>query len=144
MKDPLLLLSRVVASSDGRLSDVLRGRILATLRRSAGAELDVIIREHEEPRSLDQNAYLHAEPFPKIADYMGEDIEGAKLILMGECWGWKYSAKFGRQIPVKPRTSSMTKAECTYFIEWLLPWAVEHCDGLQVMLPDEWQRSTAA
>lgn len=138
MKGPLLLLSNVVASPEGRLDDVLRGRILATLRKHAGAGLDIIIREHVRQRSLDQNAYLHAEPFPKLARVWFESVERAKLICMGEFWGWEPCKVTGQVLPVKAHTSSMTVEECTAFIEWLIPWAnTEH--HADVMLPNEWE-----
>lgn len=56
MKPPLLLLSSVVAGSEGHISDEQRGRILATLRMYAGAELDIEIREHRRKRTNPQNA----------------------------------------------------------------------------------------
>lgn len=126
------------------MGDGIRGRLLAHLRKHAGVELDIIIRPHDAQRSLDQNAYLHAEPFPKVAEYMGATIEEAKYALMGECWGWTRCKLTGREVPVKPSTSSMTVKECTYFIDWLIPWAVEHCNGLIIRFPDEWQRTAAA
>ena len=144
MKIPDFSLSRVQASAEGRLSDQARGSILAYLRRYPDVDLDVIIRQHREQRSLDQNSYMHAEPFPKVAEFMGGTIEEAKLALMGECWGWKFCALSGREMPVKPSTSSMTVEECSYFIDWLIPWVAEHCGGLQIMLPDEWARTSAA
>lgn len=139
VKGPLLLLSAVQANPEGHLDDVQLGRILATLRRYPNVPLDVLIREHQEQRSLDQNSYMHAEPFPKVAGFMGGTIEEAKYTLMGECWGWKFSPLAGREVPVKPSTSSMTVKECTYFIEWMPPWAFEHCNGLTILLPNEWE-----
>jgi hypothetical protein len=88
-------------------------------------------------RSLDQNAYLHAVPFPIIAEYVGCSVEDIKYDLMGEKWGWKESAiNSNRMVPVKPSTSSMTTAECSEFIEWLIPFANEKF-GLSIPYPDE-------
>jgi hypothetical protein len=87
-----------------------------------------------DQRSLDQNAYLHAWPLPIFADYMGCTIPEAKYYLMGECWGWHIVG--GREIPIKPSTSEMTVAEFSYFIDWLLPWALEH-HKVELPLPDE-------
>lgn len=133
MTDPILAEVNAAGTGLCRLTAADRKR----LRELAGKP--IVITERERIRSLDQNAYLHAEPFPKLAEYMGEDIEGAKLVLMGECWGWKRDGFSGKEIPVKPRTSSMTVEECSYFIEWIGPWAFQHCDGLRIFLPDEWE-----
>jgi hypothetical protein len=130
------LVVRVTPGGEGFHFDAQQKRILKTW-----ANQWVLIRRPRRTRTLDQNSYLHAEVFPKIAAYMGDDIEGAKLVLMGECFGWKQDARFGREIPVKPHTSSMTVEECTYFIEWVIPWAVERCEGLQILLPGEWART---
>lgn len=89
-------------------------------------------------RTVDQNAYLHAVPFPILAEHFGDSVEGVKLDLMGEKWGWKPSAVDpSRMVPVRPSTSSMTVEECTEFIEWLIPWAAtEH--GVLIPLPNEY------
>lgn len=145
MKIPDFVLSRVQFDEEGRLTDDRqRGSILAHGRKYPRVDLDIIIRQHREQRSLDQNSYLHAEPFPKVAEFMGGTIEEAKYTLMGHCWGWKFDKLAGREVPVKPSTSSMTVDEASYFIEWLPPWCFEHCDGLQILLPDEWERRHVA
>jgi len=89
-------------------------------------------------RTLDQNAYLHAVPFPILAEHFGDSVEGVKLDLMGEKWGWKPSPLDPhRMVPVKPSTASMTIEECTEFIDWLIPWAAtEH--GVLIPLPSEY------
>lgn len=104
------------------------------LRTLSGCHVDVIVRKKREQRSLDQNAYLHAVPFPLIAAHTGYSIEEVKLVLMGECWGWH--ELHGHSVPIKPHTSDMTTEECSLFIEWLPPWALEHL-GVQIPLPGE-------
>lgn len=106
------------------------------LKALVGRRVDVIVRKERVKRSLDQNAYLHTHPFPLLAEHFGDSIEGVKLDLMGQCWGWKTSPVTGREMPVKPRTSEMTVDECTFFIDWLIPWAAtEH--GVLIPLPSE-------
>lgn len=106
------------------------------LRQLAGRRVDVVVRPERVQRSLDQNGYLHAHPFPLLAEHLGDSIEGTKLALMGECWGWKTSPVTGAQVPVKPRTSEMTVDECTFFIDWLIPWAaMKH--GVDIPYPNE-------
>ena len=98
----------------------------------------VKIEQPATKRTLDQNAYLHAVPFPILAEHFGDSVEGVKLDLMGEKWGWKPSPLDpNRMVPVKPSTASMTIAECTEFIDWLIPWAAtEH--GVLIPLPSEY------
>lgn len=105
------------------------------LRGLAGKTVEVIVRKVRTKRSLDMNAYLHAVPFPILAEHFGDDIEGVKFDVMGECWGWR-STKGGQRIPVKGHTSDMTVEESTYFVDWLIPWAlVNH--GVVIPLPNE-------
>src|SRR5262245_38812369 len=100
-----------------------------------------VVVKIEQPmvkRTLEQNAYLHAVPFPILAEHFGCSVEDVKYDLMGERWGWKPSPlNPHRMIPVKPHTSDMTVEECTQFIDWLLPWAAtEH--GVLIPLPKEY------
>jgi hypothetical protein len=128
-------------SADGRLEllEAERDRRRAWLQTLAGKDVDVIVRKHREQRTLDQNAYLHAVPVPMIAEEWGEDIEATKLLLLGECFGWRETAH-GR-IPVKPSTSRLSTEEFSHFIEWIVRWAAmprnvcEH--GFRIPLPNE-------
>ena len=70
-----------------------------------GKRVEVIIREKQSKRSLDQNAYLHAIPLPMLAAEWGEDIETTKLLVLGECFGW-HETKYGR-VPMKPHTAAL-------------------------------------
>lgn len=91
-------------------------------------------------RTPKQNAWLHVEPFPKLAQAWGESIERTKLICMGEFWGYEPTNVKGQRVflPVKVHTSDMTVPETTTFIDWLVPWAMrEH--GVEIFLPDEWK-----
>jgi hypothetical protein len=98
----------------------------------------VKIEQPASKRTVDQNAYLHAVPFPILAEHFGDSVEGVKLDLMGEKWGWKPSPLDpARLVPVKPNTSSMTIEECTQFIDWLIPWAAMN-HGVLIPLPNEY------
>lgn len=102
----------------------------------AGKDVEVIVRKKRTQRSLDQNAYWHAVPFPLLQEALGYDsIEELKFDLMGEKWGWT-TTKHGNHIPVKPHTSEMTVEECTEFIDWLIPWAMTK-HGVTIPLPNE-------
>jgi hypothetical protein len=109
----------------------------------AGESIDIWIGKHRRKRSLDQNAYLHAEPFPKLAAAFGESVSRTKLICMGEFWGWEMSKATRVLLPVKAHTSDMTVEECTTFIDWLIPWALDE-HGVAVELPETWQQREAA
>lgn len=122
----------VTAAGKFQLGD--KAGVSAHLKTLAGEAVEFTIRKRRTQRSVDQNAYLHAEPFPKLADHLGYSMEEVKLVLMGECFGWHDVG--GHTLPVKPSTSSMTVEEAQYFIDWVIPWAMtEH--GVHVRLPGE-------
>jgi hypothetical protein len=112
-------------------------RYLRTLHKLAGKRVEVVIRKPASKRSLDMNAYLHCKngPFRLLADYFGEDMAGVKYALMGECFGWVYSAAAGREVPIKAHTSEMTIEESAYFVDWVIPFGAKH--GVLIPLPDE-------
>lgn len=103
-------------------------------RTLAGQRVEIVVRKQRSQRSLDQNAYIHAVPVAILAEHCGYSVPEMKLVLMGECWGWKTVA--GHEIPVKPHTSDMTVEEARQFIDWVIPWAMEHFD-VAIPLPNE-------
>ena len=105
------------------------------LKRFAGRDVDITIRIHREKRSLDQNAYWHAVPFLLLSEEWGEDIETTKLLVLGECFGWREFAD-GRRIPMKPSTAALTTEEGSYLTEWMPPWAMTNF-GVYIPLPEE-------
>jgi hypothetical protein len=123
--------------ADGRLNLDLPIAFKAAMRRMKAGRVVVKIEQPATKRTLDQNAYLHAVPFPILAEYFGSSVEDIKHDLMGEKWGWKPSPlNPHRMIPVLAETSKMTVEQCTEFIDWLLPWAAtEH--GVLIPLPNE-------
>jgi hypothetical protein len=124
--------SGVIANED------VRADIRDEFRKLKGKHIDITIEVHskQRKRTSEQNAFLHAEPFPKLAAKWGESVARAKLICMGEFWGWEPCAVSGALLPVKAHTSDMTVTECTTFIDWLIPWAaVEH--GVEITSPQE-------
>ena len=123
---------------DGQLLllDTERALRRVALRRLAGHAVEVLIRKERTQRSLDQNAYIHAVPVTILADHFGYTVPEMKLVLMGECFGWHLDPISGREIPIKPATSSMDVEECTRFIEWVIPWAMTN-HGVAIPLPNE-------
>ena len=114
---------RVDKSGRLELLDTERWKRQQHLRSLAGKRVEVIIRKAHTKRSLDMNAYLHKVPFPMLAEHFGDSIEGVKLDLMGECFGWTKTAQ-GHDIPMKSHTSDMTVEESKFFLDWLIPWAM--------------------
>jgi len=105
------------------------------LRFLRGQRVELVIRKARTQRSLDQNAYLHGVPLPLLAAEWGEDIETTKLLVLGECFGWK-DTRDGHRLPIKPHTSQLTVEEFSQLIEWLPPWAMVNF-GVNIPLPNE-------
>jgi hypothetical protein len=126
----------------GRISTEMREHIAGYIATFAGKSIDIVVRQHKAKRSLDQNSYLHAEPFPKLAAKWGESVDRTKLICMAEFWGWEPVTVKGVRafLPVKSHTSDMTVQECTLFINWLIPWAAQE-HSVEIALPDEWREA---
>lgn len=124
----------------GEATPTLARSVMDALRGLKGEQVEVVIQKPTTTRSLRQNAYLHAKPFPLIAEEMGDSVESVKYDLMGERWGWKPSPLDPkRMVPVKPNTSGMTVEECSEFIDWLIPFAAQKL-GVLVPLPNEDER----
>lgn len=125
---------RIDADASVVLAEPERAERRRFLRTLIGENIELVIRKQRTQRSLDQNNYIHAVPILLLAEYFGYTIPEMKLVLMGECWGWKTIA--GHEVPIKPSTSEMSVEECSYFIEWVIPWAmVNH--HVAIPLPNE-------
>ncbi len=104
-------------------------------RTLAGQPIELVLRRKRIKRSLDQSAYAHSVPFALIAEHMGATMADAKLIIMGEKWGW-HTVR-GRELPVKAHTSDLTTAEFSELIDWMPIFAATELDGLFIPLPHE-------
>lgn len=95
------------------------------------------LEEYSPRRSLDQNAFLHAVPLRILCDHTGYSIDDMKDYLLGEAFGWRDSEVFGskRQYPVR-RSSSLTRKEFTWFLEWIESWAAQTV-GVIIPRPNE-------
>lgn len=132
-------MATALASFRGPSTAALARSVTEALRQLKGQPVEVVVRKPTSKRSLDQNAYLHAEPFRMLAEELGDSVEGIKYDLMGEKWGWKPSPLDpSRLVPVQPSTSAMTVEECTAFIEWLIPFAAQKF-GVLIPYPSEWE-----
>ena len=97
----------------------------------------VEICEYRKKRSLDQNSYIHAVPFPIFIDYTGNSLEEIKAILCGLFIGTEKVTILGEEIerPIKT-TSQMNTLEMTKFIEWMQWFGSTH--NLRIPSPNEW------
>lgn len=127
-----------VIGSDGQLclAETERALRRVYLRRLAGKAVDITIRVARSKRSHDQNSYIHGVPVTILADHFGYTIPEMKLVLMGEAFGWRLDPISGKEIPVKPHTSDMSVEDCTYFIDWVVPWSLTN-HGVSIPLPNE-------
>lgn len=138
MRGPLLLLSNVIAGPEGRIDAELRGRIFATLRKHAGAELDIEIRAHRKNRSLAQNAWLWGCAYPLIAEEIGYDRHEHDELhywLVATCFGTHFDERLGADVP-NARSSKLTTKEFGDYMEWLVRFAAQKWNCV-IPLPDE-------
>ena len=106
------------------------------LQRLDGQRVDVVIRRAQSQRSRAQNNYIHAVVAKILSEHFGYTVAEIKLILLGECFGWRLDPLSGHEIPVKLHTADLTVEECTEFIDWVIPWALtEH--GVSIPVPEE-------
>lgn len=124
-------------TDDGRLEllKTERDRRRIWLGTLTGKPVEVIVRKVRTQRSLDLNAYWHAVPFAILSEYWGEDIETTKLLVLGECFGWRELGE-GRRIPMKPSTSALTVEEGSQLTDWMPPWAMTEF-GVDIPLPEK-------
>jgi hypothetical protein len=110
-------------------------RMARARRKLAGKRAEVVFRRPRSKRSLDQNAYAHAWPFRLLAEHFGDSVEGVKLDLLGECFGWTAAPITKRLVPVKPHTSALTVEEFSHFIDWMVIFGASN--GVVIPLPSE-------
>lgn len=119
-------------------NDNIRDNVLATVQSlPLDPPMVVEITEYRSPRSLEQNAYLHAVPLRMICDQTGFDMEEMKQYLLGEAFGWEQTEIFGRTVqrPLR-RSSRLNTKEFTWFLEWIEQWAANTL-GLLIPRPNE-------
>jgi hypothetical protein len=117
------------------LDEQERDRRRQHLGALAGKRIEMVLRRERTQRSRDQNAYWHAVPFALLAEEWGEDIETTKLLVLGECFGWK-ETRDGHRVPIKPSTSALTTEEWSRLTEWIPPWALTNF-GVVIPLPQD-------
>ncbi len=108
------------------------------LRRLAGKDVDVIIRKHQNRRSVNQNAWAWGIAYPIIANALGYDADEIEIMhyaLVDLCFGTTFDARVGREVP-NVRSSLIDTETYSGYMEWLVRWSArEH--GIVVPLPNE-------
>lgn len=97
----------------------------------------VEINEYRSPRSVEQNAYLHAVPLKLIAEHTGYSVDELKDYLLMEAFGTIEKDVMGTRI-VRPakRSSDLNTKEFSWFMEWIASWAMNTL-GLLIPMPNE-------
>ena len=131
---------RGVVDQAGKLRLDDRARFDACLsEKFKGKAVVVTVKAPQSQRSLDQNAWIWAVAYPVIADALGYDkheIDDLHYALMEKCWGTKLDARLRVMVPNK-RSSKLTTAEFSEYMEWLVRFAATERGGIMVPLPGE-------
>lgn len=120
-------------------NEMIRDNAIATIQSLPLEPLQVItIEDWHSPRSLEQNAFLHAVPLKLICEHTGFNMDEMKDYLLGEAFGWEEVELFGRTIqrPLR-RSSKLNVKEFTWFLEWIEQWA-SNTLGLLIPRPNEY------
>lgn len=118
-------------------------RVVATM--ADGEVCNLTISEHEEKRTLAQNRLIWGTVYQQLLDGLAnelgydrhdkcgkEQLHEGLLMLFG---GTVMEKATGREV-AKVRSSKMTKAEFSAYVEWIARWAAtEH--GVVIVLPGE-------
>jgi hypothetical protein len=139
--DPVVTEGQIVEVHGRRVLRFLDGPQCERDLRASGYDVDdkltLTIDAWEAKRSLDQNAYFHAEPLIKWMkgepDFEGLTPAQAKLCLLGLYFSYEQTPS-GVWVPVKASTSELTKAEFAAFIEWLIEEG--NTRGINVLPPE--------
>jgi hypothetical protein len=129
------LVVTVTPDSEGRTPADIRGKLLAHMRKYAGATLDIVIRKHRNQRSADQNAFWWSVPVAILSDHCGYEPEQMHYVLLGE-WRGYMDGPNGKPVPRCASSSKLTTAEFTDLIEWVQRWAAQELN-VQIPAPNE-------
>jgi hypothetical protein len=136
MADPIPVFAARVTG--GRL---VFGQPLAWVRhlaRHEGAFVDVSMHKRTAKMSNQQRRWIRGIAEPMIAEALGYDRHDRDELhywLLMECFGTREFR--GRVIANVPHSSDLPVPIASEFMEWLVRWAPENCNGLVVPLPNE-------
>lgn len=91
----------------------------------AGEELEMTLAPPETSYTLLQLRYIHGEPVKKMCQADGYTPAQAKLIILGEFFGWTRLPN-GHEVPEKASLTELNRAQMTALIDWLPQFGAEH------------------
>lgn len=98
-----------------------------------GQVQEMTLGDPEDSYSYRQLKYIHGEPVKKLCQAQGYTPAQAKVVLLGEHFGWMQLPS-GQHIPIKPSLSDLTKAEMTALIDWCPVFGAEQ--GINILPPE--------
>lgn len=108
------------------------------LKRLAGKPVDVIVRQHRNKRSERQSRWHWGVAIPVIAQELGYDKhehEQLHYALVAKCFGTVFDERLKQEVP-KARSSQLTTAQFSEFMEWVVRYAATEW-GIQIPMPGE-------
>lgn len=122
----------------GKVHALDKARLQATMRALEGKRVEMAIRQEDEKRNLNQNAYLHVLA-RVVAAESGETLDRVKRLAVLESLGIEAGTEketiLGREITIVRRTSELRKDEASRLIDWML----DKCSFLGVTPPSREQ-----
>ena len=94
----------------------------------AGDRIEVTYRKARSQRTLEQNAYWHAVPFPMLAAHFQCSMDAVKLLVLGECFGWMSIESSPYRIwemPYIAHTANLTAAQGGYLTDWMIKFGLD-------------------
>jgi hypothetical protein len=105
-----------------------------------GEMLEMTLGTPQDSYTARQLAYIHGEPVKKLCDALGYTPAQAKLVLLGEFFGW-LKGPTGGVVPAKTSLTELTRHEMSTLIDWCPVFGAEN--GLDIHPPDpELRRSS--
>lgn len=119
------LASFAVIKHEGRLKVLdANGYRAYVAAMGEGEEQEMTLGLPEDSYTYRQLKYIHAEPVKKLCQAIGYTPAQAKLVMLGEHFGW-YRIPSGREIPERASLTELNKQEMTGFIDWCPQFGVE-------------------
>lgn len=128
------LASFAVVKKDGRLHVLdANGYRVYVDQMGDGEEQEMTLGPTESSYTYRQLKYLHGEPVKKLCQAQGYTPAQAKLVILGEHFGWIRLAN-GREIPERASLTELNRAEMIGLIDWCPQWGAEI--GINILPPE--------
>jgi len=123
---------RFILGNDNPRWEAVRDRCIEFIQSLNGdTKVDITITKHDDPKTLQQNAYYWAAYVKPLSDHFGYTKQEMHEVLLAECFG---QHKVGELILPNKRTGPMKKKEMMEYLDWLPRFAAEH--GVVLALPE--------